>query len=75
MFEVDGNNISGTYSGTLGDQEVTGTIDGATVRFSFSEDQVGEVSYVGTIEGDNMTGTCSYGMLGEGTFEGSRSGG
>lgn len=71
-FQVDGNEITGTYSGTLGDQTVTGTIDGAEVTFGFTVDQVGEVTYEGTIDGDTMSGTTSYGMLGEGTFTGRR---
>ncbi len=72
VFEVDGNAISGTYSGTLGEQSVTGTIDGSSVTFGFSVDQVGDVSFRGTVEGTSMSGTCEYGMLGSGTFQGRR---
>ena len=73
VFEVDGNQITGTYSGALGEQEVTGTIEGTTVRFRFDDDQVGEVTYEGTLEGTSMSGRCSYGLLGEGTFSGAKS--
>lgn len=74
VFEVDGGAITGTYTGTLGEQEVTGTIEGTAVRFGFSEDQVGDVTFQGTIDGDSMSGACDYGLLGSGTFSGSRSG-
>ena len=72
VFEVEDGIITGTYGGTLGEQQVTGTVDGAEVSFSFEQDQVGTVSYEGTIEGDSMSGTCEYGMLGAGTFSGTR---
>ncbi len=72
VFTVEDGVISGTYSGTLGEQAVQGTVDGAEVTFSFEQDQVGTVRYVGTIEGDSMAGTCEYGMLGGGTFSGTR---
>ena len=74
VFVVDGDEINGTYSGVLGDQEVTGTLEGNTARFGFSSDSVGEVTFEGTIDGDTMEGTCNYDLLGSGTFSGSRSG-
>lgn len=74
VFVVDSNEISGTYSGVLGDQEVTGTIEGNTVKFGFSSDGTGETTFEGTIDGDTMEGTCDYDLLGPGTFSGKRSG-
>ncbi len=74
VFEVDGNEITGTYSGAVGDYPITGTIEGNTVKFGFSSDDVGEVTYEGTMEGDSMAGRCEYGLLGAGTFSGSKSG-
>ena len=72
VLAVNGTEITGTYSGTLGEQRVTGTVDGNTVRFGFTQDQVGEVTFEGTIEGDSMVGDCEYGLLGSGTFSGRR---
>lgn len=74
VLEVNGGEITGTYAGTLGNQDVTGTIESNTVKFGFSEDQVGDVTFEGTIDGDSMAGDCDYGLLGSGTFSGSRSG-
>lgn len=73
VFEVDGNQIAGSYTGALGEREVSGTIDGSTVKFGFDDDQVGEVTFEGTIDGASMSGRCNYGLLGEGTFSGGKS--
>ena len=71
----DGTAITGTYSGAVGDGvEVTGTAENGVVKFMFVSDLAGEVTYEGTIEGTTMKGTCIYGDLGEGTFEGSKTG-
>jgi polyisoprenoid-binding protein YceI len=73
VFEVDGTQIAGSYAGALGERDVTGTVEGSTVKFGFEDDQVGEVSFEGTIEGTSMSGRCNYGLLGEGTFSGNKS--
>ena len=74
VLEQEGTTLTGTYSGTLGDGiELSGTIEGAEVRFTF-ESQAGEIIYIGTVEGDTMEGECIYGQLGDGFFEGSKTG-
>ena len=74
VFEQDGTAISGTYSGALGDGiEFSGTLEDGAFRLTF-ESQAGEIIYSGTVEGTTMSGTCIYGALGDGTFEGSKSG-
>lgn len=70
LKETDGK-ISGTYTGQLGDAEVTGTVDGKNVEFSF-DSQAGKITYKGEVSGDSMEGTCSYGQVGEGTFKGTK---
>lgn len=72
VFEVDGGEITGTYIGILGEQAVTGTIEGDVVRFGFEADDAGSVSFDGVIDGDVIEGECVYGLLGSGTFFGSR---
>ena len=71
LEETDGK-LTGTYSGAVGSADVTGTVNGNEVEFSFESGQAGKVTYKGTVEGDSMEGTCSYGQLGEGTFKGTR---
>jgi hypothetical protein len=74
LFEVDGSNITGTYGGVLGEQQITGTIEGNVVRFGFASPDAGEVTFDGIVEGNTMEGTCEYGLLGSGTFSGSKAG-
>ncbi|MEJ2130717.1 MAG: hypothetical protein P8Y95_03630 [Gammaproteobacteria bacterium] len=63
--------LTGTYNGAVGTEEITGSVKGSDVEFGF-DSQAGKVSYKGAVSGDTMKGTCSYGMLGDGTFEGTR---
>jgi len=72
LFEVDGMNITGTYAGVLGEQQITGTIEGNVVRFGFDSPDAGEIMFDGIVDGDTMEGTCEYGQLGGGTFTGSK---
>ncbi len=71
LEEKEDGKLTGTYSGAAGEADVSGTVKGNEVEFSF-DSQFGEVSYKGTVDGDTMSGTCSYGDVGEGTFEGSK---
>lgn len=72
-FELvqDGTEITGTYTGALGQEAVTGTIEGTEVKLSF-DSQAGTITYTGTIDGSTMSGTCEYGDLGAGTFAGEK---
>ena len=72
LEESEPGKLTGTYSGALGSEDVTGTVDGNKVAFSFSSGQAGQVSYEGTVDGNSMSGTCTYGDLGSGTFAGKR---
>lgn len=64
--------ITGTYEGAVGSADVTGSITGDQVKFSFEVDQVGMVSFEGTVSGNTMKGDCDYGVVGAGTFEGKK---
>jgi hypothetical protein len=72
LEEKEAGKLMGSYSGAAGTAEVSGTVDGNKVAFSFQSEMAGTVSYEGTVDGDTMEGTCSYGELGSGTFTGSR---
>ena len=68
-FEQKGEALTGTYTGTLGEAKLSGTVKGDTVEWSFTNDQAGKVSYKGKLEGTSkMKGTTEYGQLGAGTF-------
>ncbi len=73
VLEQEGNEITGTYTGALGEQDVTGTIDGSAVVLTF-DSEAGTITYEGTVDGDAFQGTCEYGQLGSGSFEGSKTG-
>ena len=74
VLQHEGNEITGTYTGALGEQDVTGTIDGSEVVLTF-DSEAGKITYTGMADGDTFEGTCEYGQLGSGSFEGSKSNG
>jgi len=68
-FKQTGEALSGTYSGTFGEAQVTGTLKGDQAEWSFENGQVGKVAYKGVLDGaGKMKGTVTYGQLGAGTF-------
>ncbi len=72
VFERDGNKLLGTYSGAVGEHQVSGSVEDGSVEFHFEVDQLGLVSYSGTVTDTEMEGRCEYGQLGSGTFKGSK---
>jgi hypothetical protein len=71
-FQVEGNTITGTYGGVLGEYEITGTIEGNAVEFGFESPDAGRIFFEGVLEGDTLQGTCDYGAVGSGSFRGTR---
>lgn len=74
-MKQDGDKLTGTYTGMLGEAPVTGTVQGDKAEWSFDvkSDQVsGKVTYRGTVTGNKIKGTVSLGDLGTGTFEGTK---
>jgi hypothetical protein len=68
-FKQAGESLTGTYTGTFGQSQVTGTVKGNNVEWSFENGQAGKVTYTGTLEGDTkIKGTVVYGEVGSGTF-------
>jgi hypothetical protein len=76
-LKQDGEKLTGHYSSAqLGEAELTGTVKGKDMTFTFGTDVQGvhlDVIYRGTIETkDSFKGTVSLGGLGEGTFTAKR---
>ena len=75
-FQQNGEKLTGKYSGTLGEADVTGTVKGDDVQFQFTvKSDLGELTakYTGKVTGDTMKGKADYGpAVGDGTFEGKR---
>jgi hypothetical protein len=77
-FKQDGEKLTGHYSSaTLGEADLTGTVKGSNVTFTFDVDlggQAGRVTYTATVESNNtMKGTIDLAGLASGTFTGKRS--
>jgi hypothetical protein len=73
-FKQDGEKITGKYKGALGEADLTGTVKGNQVEFSFkiSGQVEGIVVYTGTTDGKTMKGKAKFAELGEGTFTGKK---
>ena len=75
-LKQDGEKLTGRYtSEALGEADVTGTVKGQQIEFSFNVEVQGFallVRYTGTIDGESMKGKISLGELGDGTFTGKK---
>lgn len=73
-FKQDGEKLTGTYKGLLGESMLAGTVKGDKIEFSFkvSGQVEGTVTYTGTTDGKTMQGKLSLAGLGEGTFKGKK---
>jgi hypothetical protein len=73
-FKQEGEKLTGKYKGLLGEADLTGTVKGDQVEFSFKvSGQVdGTVTYTGTTDGKEMKGKTKFAELGEGTFTGKK---
>src|SRR5579863_6981610 len=69
VFKQTGDNLTGTYTGAVGSANVTGTVKGSDVEWSFNSDQAGKITYKGKLDaGGKIVGTVAYGELGNGKF-------
>ncbi len=72
VLTQEGDEIAGTYSGTLGEEvPVEGKVTEEGIEVSF-DSQAGKVTYAGKLEEGVFQGTCEYGQLGSGTFKGEK---
>lgn len=76
-FKQSGDTLTGHYSSTnLGEADLTGTVKGRDIAFTFTGTVEGmsfDVTYTGTIESnDAMKGTLDIGGLAQGTFTAKR---
>jgi hypothetical protein len=71
-FKQDGEKLTGHYTGTFGEADLTGTVKGTAVNFSFTADFQGTSitsNYKGTLENaTSMKGTLDIAGVGSGTF-------
>lgn len=71
-FKQNGEALTGTYSGQLGDAALTGTVKGDEVEFSFQVSPGGDavkLRYKGKVTGPKeIKGAVDLGGMGSGTF-------
>ncbi|MBI3664931.1 MAG: hypothetical protein HY236_01690 [Acidobacteria bacterium] len=70
-FQQDGEKLTGHYSGQLGEADLTGTVRGDDIEFTFTvKGDQGEstATFTGKISGDTMKGKAVYTNFGSGTF-------
>ena len=75
VLAQNGEAITGSYKGALGEAPVTGTLKENNVTLNFAASGMGQemkVQYTGTLEGDTMKGKVNMGQMGEGTFTGKK---
>jgi hypothetical protein len=73
-FKQEGEKLSGKYKGLFGESDLTGTVKGDKIEFSFkvSGQIEGTLSYSGSTDGKTMKGKVSLAGMGEGTFSGKK---
>ncbi len=70
-FKQDGEKLTGKYVGQLGSADLTGTVKGNAIKFTFTIDAQGQqapVNYEGTVEKNTMKGKLDIGGMINGTF-------
>jgi hypothetical protein len=70
-FKQDGEKLTGKYVGQLGNADLTGTVKGNAIHFTFTLDVQGQqapVTYDGTVEKNTMKGKMDIGGMVNGTF-------
>ena len=70
-FKQDGEKLTGKYVGQLGNADLTGTVKGNAIHFTFTIDVQGQnapVTYDGTVEKNAMKGKLDIGGMVSGTF-------
>ena len=70
-FKQDGEKLTGKYAGQLGNADLTGTVKGNAITFTFTVDVQGQqapVTYDGTVEKNTMKGKLDIAGMVNGTF-------
>lgn len=71
VLQQDGEKITGTYKGALGDSKLTGKITGSDFELLFNSNGI-DMTYKGKIEGNKISGTGDLGPIGKGPFTGEK---
>jgi hypothetical protein len=75
IFKQDGETLTGTYKGRMGETPLKGTIKGNDIKFSVTVSPQGQdlvIAYSGTVDGDTMKGNVKFGEMGEASWTGKK---
>ena len=76
LFKQNGEKLTGTYNGLFGTAQLTGTVKGDAIEFSFEvtlQDQKGKIVYTGKIQSaTKMAGDADLAGLGKGKWTGTK---
>jgi len=75
LLKQEGERITGTYRGRMGESGLSGTIKGSEIRFSVTlkfQDVSYVVVYSGSVTDDSMKGTARFGDSGTGNWSAKR---
>ena len=67
----EGEKLTGTYRGRMGESKLEGTIKGVEITFTVNlkfQDQNLKIVYSGTVDNDSMKGTAQFGDRGAGEW-------
>ena len=70
-FKQEGEKLTGKYNGQFGSADLTGTVKGNAIHFTFNIDVQGQqapATYDGTVEKTEMKGTMNIAGMVNGTF-------
>jgi hypothetical protein len=70
-FKQDGEKLTGKYNGQFGSADLTGTVKGNAIQFTFTIDVQGQqapATYKGTVEKNTMKGSMDIAGMVSGTF-------
>ena len=70
-FKQDGEKLTGKYNGQLGAADLSGSVKGNDITFTFTVDVQGQqapVTYKGTVEKNTMKGSLDIAGMVNGTF-------
>lgn len=75
ILKQDGESLTGTYKGRMGEVALKGSVKGSDIKFEFTVNAQGTdltITYTGKVDGDSMSGTVEFGSFGSGNWSGKR---
>ena len=74
-YKQDGEKLTGTHVGQMGELPLAGTVKGNAISYTIAIDAQGQqftLTYAGKIDGDSITGTVEFGGMGSATWSAKR---